>query len=276
MADAYSRAVITGAGSGLGRALALRFARAKWKIAVADINLAGAEETLAQVIAAGGSGFAQRCDVRSESDFTLLAERLKSEWGGVDVVVNNAGVAAAGGVAETSLADWAWMLDINLMGVVRGCHAFVPMLKAQNRGHVVNVAAFAAFASMPGMASYNVAKAGVLSLSETLRGELHGHGVGVTVACPAFFKTNLLDSFRSPDPAQKKLPALMMKASRVTADEVADAIYRAVRDNTFLVLSDTPSRNLYRAKRLSPELAFRWMMRVKAFAERKAGARMAS
>ena len=275
MAQAYSRAVITGAGSGLGRALALRFAREHWKVAVADINPDSAAETLALVKAAGGDGFAQRCDVRQEADFTALAERVRREWGGLDVLVNNAGVAASGSVTETSLADWAWMLDINLMGVVRGCHAFVPMLKAQGRGHVVNVAAFAAFASMPGVASYNAAKAGVLSLSETLRGELYPHGIGVTAACPAFFKTNLLDSFRAPDPRQKNVPMMMMKASRVTADEVADAIYRAVRKNTFLVLSDAGSRNLYRLKRFSPELAFRSMMKLRAFIERKAGARLA-
>jgi len=275
MAQAYSRVVITGGGSGLGRALALRFARERWRIAVADINAEGAAETLALVQAAGGDGFAQRLDVRREADFAALAARVTREWGSIDVLVNNAGVAASGSVVETSLADWAWMLDINLMGVVRGCQAFVPMLKAQGRGHVVNVAAFAAFASMPGVASYNVAKAGVLSLSETLRGELHPHGIGVTAACPAFFKTNLLDNFRAPDASQKNVPMMMMRASKVTAAEVADAIYRAVRDRTFLVLSDSSSRSFCRLKRLSPELAFRSMMKLKSAVEHKAGARLA-
>ena len=251
------RVVVTGAASGLGRALAVRFAAEKWRVAIADLKVDGADETLEQVRAAGGDGFVQRCDVRADADWEELRARVRSEWRGVDVVINNAGVGAAGSVVETSLADWQWMLDINLLGVVRGCRTFVPMLLEQRSGHVVNVASFAAIASAPGMVAYNVAKAGVFSLSESLRAEVLDEGVDVTVACPSFFQTNLLDSFRSPDPDVKAKVTRLMQRARITADDVARDIYDAVMNRRFLVISHDEARWHYRLKRVTPELFYR-------------------
>ncbi|MGB1580341.1 MAG: SDR family NAD(P)-dependent oxidoreductase, partial [Nevskiales bacterium] len=188
------RIVITGGGSGLGRAIALRFARKAWRIAIADINEEGAEETLRQVERNGGSGFVQKCNVREVADFEALAQRLRKEWNGVDVVVNNAGIASAGSVVESRYSDWDATMDINLMGVVRGCRELVPLLLEQGAGHVVNTASFAAIATPPSMAAYNVSKAAVVALSESLRAEVIDEGVDVSVACPSFFKTNLTDS----------------------------------------------------------------------------------
>ena len=256
------RMVITGGGSGLGRALSLRFARERWKVAVADINVERAEETLTQVRSAGGDGFVQRCDVTLLEDFEALADRVKKEWGGVDVVINNAGIASAGTVQATSLADWEAVININLLGVVRGCRTFVPMLLSQRSGHVVNIASFAAIASAPGMASYNVAKAGVFSLSETLRAEVFDEGVDVTVACPAFFRTNLLESFRGPDPAVKATVARIMDRATVTAEDVANDIYEAAMSGRFLVISHADSRWQYRMKRAAPELFYREVRRM--------------
>jgi NAD(P)-dependent dehydrogenase (short-subunit alcohol dehydrogenase family) len=258
---ADKRVVITGAGSGLGRALSLRFAREKWRVALADINVERADETLKQVKKAGGDGFVQHCDVANITDFEALADQLKKDWGGVDVVINNAGIGAAGAVHTTSLADWEAVININLLGVVRGCHTFVPMLLAQQSGHVVNIASFAALASAPGMASYNVAKAGVFSLSESLRAEVYDEGVDVTVACPAFFRTNLLESFRGPDPAVKATVARIMDRATVTADDVANDIYEAVMNRRFLVISHPDSRWQYRVKRAAPELFYREVRR---------------
>jgi NAD(P)-dependent dehydrogenase (short-subunit alcohol dehydrogenase family) len=259
---ADKRVVITGAGSGLGRALSLRFARERWRVAVADINIARAEETLKQVKSAGGDGFVQHCDVANITDFEALADQVKKDWGGVDVVINNAGIAAAGTVHATALADWEAVININLLGVVRGCHTFVPMLLAQRSGHVVNIASFAALASAPGMASYNVAKAGVFSLSESLRAEVYDEGVDVTVACPAFFRTNLLESFRGPDPAAKATVARIMDRATITADDVANDIYEAVMNRRFLVISHPDSRWQYRVKRAAPELFYRSVRRM--------------
>jgi NAD(P)-dependent dehydrogenase (short-subunit alcohol dehydrogenase family) len=251
------RILITGGGSGLGRALALRFAKNGWNVGIAEINLDGAKETLKQVKAAGGDGFIQACDITTEADFAKLVERVKSEWGGLDVLVNNAGVASAGTVEATALPDWEWMLNINLLGVVRGCRAFLPMLRAQRSGHIVNIASFAAIASAPGMAAYNVAKAGVFSLSESLRAEVFDDGIGVTVACPAFFQTNLLESFRGPEPAAKKIVAAIMSRAKVTADDVAADIQDAVVNDRFLVITHKDSQWQYRIKRAAPEMFYK-------------------
>jgi NAD(P)-dependent dehydrogenase (short-subunit alcohol dehydrogenase family) len=256
------RVVITGGGSGLGRALSLRFARERWRIAIADINVERAEEALALVRSAGGDGFVQRCDVGLDQDFDTLADRVKKEWGGLDVLINNAGIATAGTVVATPPADWEAIININLLGVVRGCRTFVPMLLLQKSGHVVNIASFAAIASAPGMASYNVVKAGVFSLSESLRAEVFDEGVDVTVACPAFFRTNLLESFRGPDPSVKNIVGRLMDRAGVTAEDVANDIYEATMKGCFLCISHPDARWQYRMKRAAPELFYREVRRM--------------
>lgn len=253
---AEKRVVITGAGSGLGRALALRFARDGWRIACTDIVEERADETLQLVGAAGGSGFSAQCDTTQMDDLVAVAEKTQSEWGGVDVLINNAGVSSAGTVAETTLDDWDWMMNINLMGVVRGCKVFLPMLQQQEAGHVVNIASFAAIANAPGMASYNVAKSSVLSLSETLRGEVKHENIGVSVVCPAFFKTNLTENFRGPDESVKNTVNRWMEKSGVTADDVANDIFEAIDTNQFLVISHKDALMQYRLKRLAPDFFF--------------------
>jgi len=250
------RVAITGAGSGLGRELALCFARAGWRVAVTDIQSGRARRVAGEVGDAGGEAIAQHLDTRLESDFASLVERLDAEWGGVDVFINNAGVASAGTVVDTPPEDWSWMLDINLMGVVRGSRAVLPRLR-QSRGQLVNIASFAAIANAPGMAAYNVAKAGVLSLSESIRGEEYDQGVGLTVACPAFFATNLMESFRSTDPRQRDTVDKLMKRAEVSAADVAADIFDAAVANRFLVISHRTSRWQYRMKRLAPDRFFR-------------------
>ena len=251
------RIVITGGGSGLGRAIALRFAREGWRVAIADINEEGAAETLRLVEEAGGSGFVQPCNVREVGDFERLAERLRSEWSGVDVVVNNAGIASAGSVVESRYSDWDTTLDINLMGVVRGCRELVPLLLEQGAGHVVNTASFAAIATPPSMAAYNVSKAAVVALSESLRAETIDQGVDVSVACPSFFKTNLADSMISPDPAMKRVTEIIMDAQPVTAQDVADDIYDAVAKRRFMVITHKDARMQWRMKRMAPEFFYK-------------------
>lgn len=221
-----------------------------------DIETAGAEETLRLVRAAGGEGFTAELNVRNEADFEAMKQRLEAEWNGVDVIINNAGVATGGTVVESPLDDWQWVLDINLLGVVRGCKHLVPLLAENNGGHVVNIASFAAIASAPAMASYNVAKAGVVSLSETLRAEVYDDNIRVTVACPEFFKTNLMETFRSPDEKQAAMVSRIIERAPVTAEDVAEQIYAAVMENRFLVITHQRSRMQWRMKRLSPEFFF--------------------
>jgi NAD(P)-dependent dehydrogenase (short-subunit alcohol dehydrogenase family) len=270
--QARKRIFITGAGSGLGKAVALRFAREGWQVAATDVDLAAATQTLAEVVAAGGSGFADVCNVTSEESFAAIAMRLKREWNGVDVLVNNAGVATKGTVVESSIEQWQWVLNINLLGCVRGARAIVPLLTEQGSGHVVNIASFAGIANPPAMASYNATKAAVISLSESLRHEVEPHGVGVSAVCPSFFKTNLIATSRQASPEQGDEPApqmdrivqRLMDKSAVTADSVAGDIFDAVRDKRFLVLVNADDKRQVLLKRASPEFYFRMVQKATA------------
>ena len=270
--QARKRVFITGAGSGLGKALALRFAADGWRVAVTDVDLAAASQTLSEVLSTGGSGFADVCNVTSEESFAAIAARLQREWNGVDVLVNNAGVATKGTVAESSLEQWQWVLNINLLGCVRGARAIIPLLTAQGSGHIVNIASFAGIANPPAMASYNAAKAAVISLSETLRHELEAQGVSVSVVCPSFFKTNLIATSRQaspeqgdePSPQMDRIVQRLMEKSSITADSVATDIFDAVRNKRFLVLVNADDKRQVLLKRLSPEFYYRMVQRATA------------
>lgn len=254
------RAVVTGGGSGLGRALCLEFARRGAAVAVADIQPERARETLELVLDApqadASRSFTVTCDVGKEEGFLELAELVAERWSGLDILVNNAGIAAVGTVDETSETDWNHMLNINLMGVVRGCRTFVPMLKAQQSGHIANVASFAGLACGPGMASYNVAKAGVIALSETLRGELASSGITVSVACPSFFVSNLLELSDAP-PQVKDRVEHVMRSSPVQAQHVAEDMIDAIVKGRFMVITHRKARRAHLLKRLMPERFFR-------------------
>lgn len=189
-----ARAVVTGAGSGIGRAFAVELARRGGRVVCADVDPGTAKETVVAIESGGGEAIAVRCDVAVEDDVHELASAA-AEWFGrtPSLVVNNAGIGAGGRpVGEAPLADWRRTLDVNLWGVIHGCHVFTPALR-ETGGGIINVASAAGFAAAPRMAAYNVSKAGVVSLSETLAAELSGTGVGVTVLCPTFVRTNIFD-----------------------------------------------------------------------------------
>ena len=169
------------------------------------------------------------------------------------MLVNNAGVAAAGNVEDTSMEDWAWVLDIDLMGVVRGCHQFAAIMKTQKAGHIVNISSFAGLAGLPFISAYGVAKAGVVALSEALRAEMHPYSVGVTVACPSFVKTGLLDTFRSTQSDSKSKVTRWMETSGISAEDIAEEIAEAVKRNKFLLLTHDKTRSAWRLKRWFPE-----------------------
>ncbi|MEC4561728.1 Short-chain dehydrogenase [Pseudomonas sp. JV551A1] len=247
-----NRIMITGAGSGLGREIALRWAREGWRLALADVNEAGLRETLELARAAGGEGFVQRCDVRDYSQLTALAQACTEQFGGIDVIVNNAGVASGGFFAELSLEDWDWQIAVNLMGVVKGCKAFLPLLE-RSKGRIINIASMAALMQGPGMSNYNVAKAGVLALSESLLVELRQLEVAVHVVCPSFFQTNLLDSFRGPNPAMKAQVGKLLEGSPINAADIAEYIHHQVAAGEFLILPHEAGRQAWQLKRQAPE-----------------------
>ncbi|MBN8481399.1 MAG: SDR family oxidoreductase [Xanthomonadales bacterium] len=256
------RVLITGAGSGLGRALAFRYAEAGWRVACADIHIERARETVGLITGFGIGAMAMHVDIASDASFERLRDEVLAAWDGVDLVVNNAGVSGGGSLLTTSMDDWRWMLEINLLGVVRGCRLFGPVLTEQSAGHILNIASFAALAGAPGMAAYATAKAGVVALSEGLRADLEGSGVGVSVACPSFFQTNLLDGFRSADPTSLQIATRLMRSAKESAADIAEAIYQGVERRDFLILPTAEVRTRWRLKRWFPELYFRKLMQL--------------
>ena len=254
------RIFITGGASGLGRSIAERFARAGWRVCIADLNDARGAEALKSFTGAAATEYLH-CDVTREEDLVAAAKRLEELWGGVDVVVNNAGVAQMGAIDAVSIDDWRWIIDINLLGVVRGCRVFTPLFKRQGRGYFVNVASMAGLLDAPMMSSYNATKAAVVSLSETMQNELMDHHIGVSVVCPAFFKTNLGESMRSPDPAARVLLDKLFARATVTAEQVADHTFRAVETHQFYVLPHLDGFVAWMIKRLAPRGLYSAMIR---------------
>jgi short-subunit dehydrogenase len=167
--------------------------------------------------------------------------------------VNNAGVAVGGMVGEISMEDWQWIMGINLWGVIYGCHVFVPRMKAAGRGHVLNVASAAGLIAPGGMAPYNVTKAGVVALSETLAGELGGSGVGVSVLCPTFFQTNIAEAGRGSDERMKKIARKLMAQSKLQAADVARMALDAADRGDLYVLPMSDGRWMWRIKRANPQ-----------------------
>jgi short-subunit dehydrogenase len=246
--------VITGASSGLGRALALVLASRGSRLLLADIDTDGAGRTAADALARGArEATVRHTDVGKLEDVERLAVDAYRGWDAVDLVVNNAGVAASGAVGELPFLDWQWVLQVNLWGVIHGCHVFVPRLRAQKRGHVLNVASAAGLVSLPKLAAYNVSKAGVVALSETLRAELGGTGVGVTVLCPTFFPTNIGAAGRYVDPADRAMVDKVFARSRWSAERVASAALVAVERNALYAVPMADGRAFWRMKRADPE-----------------------
>jgi len=247
-----SNAVITGAGSGFGRALAMVLARKGWKILIADINHKSMEETLAMVRQAGGDGEVFECDVSKPENVRAMADYSFSKWGEIDLLINNAGVVSCGIVDGIPLEDWHWCVDINFWGMLYGCHSFIPHMKIQGGGHIINVASSAGLFCLMEMGPYNVTKAAVISLSETLRQELVPYKIGVTVACPMFFNTHLLDNMHYQNQFQTEFAHSAFEHGCLSADEVAERTIKAFEKNKLYVIPQFSGKYYWILKRLSP------------------------
>lgn len=246
-------AVVTGAGSGIGRAFALEIARRGGAVLCSDINLDSARETVALIEQAGGQAWAFKCDVSKLPQMeALAAEAERVLPGPVSLVINNAGVGVGGlPVGETPMADWKWTLGINLWGVIHGCHVFVPKLRAQGKGGIINVASTASFSAAPLMGPYNVTKAGALALTETLAAELAGSGVAVTALCPTLVKTNINANGRIVGESSKLFDRLMDRFGMSPERVVNDALNALDRGDLY-VMPQFDARLIWRAKRLIP------------------------
>jgi NAD(P)-dependent dehydrogenase (short-subunit alcohol dehydrogenase family) len=246
-------AVITGAGNGIGAAFATELARRGGRVVCSDIDETAARATADAIVEGGGSALAVRCDVSRIDDVRALAADARSWFDGPPtLMINNAGVGAGGRpVSEISLEDWTWVLGINLWGPIHGCHVFTPILREAGYGGIINVASAAAFGAAPGMAAYNVSKAGVLSLSETLAAELSGTGIGVTVLCPTFVKTNIVESGRI-TAESTQLADRLMRWTGLPADRVARMCLDTHDRGSLYCMPQLDARIGWHVKRFAP------------------------
>ena len=246
------RIFITGGASGLGFALAQICAKGGWQVCIGDRDIERGEAVIGSLQKWQPKAMFLPCDVTRMSDLVQVAKTLTEKWGGVDVVVNNAGVAQVGKISDTTLTDWQWIIDINLLGVVRGCKVFTPLFKQQGSGHFVNIASMAGLLDVPNMSAYNATKAAVVSLSETLQNELVKDNIHVTVVCPSFFKTNLNQGMRSTiDGIEQKVDKLM-SSSKLNAVDIARLIMKAVNKKKSHVLPHRQGRLAWYMKRWLP------------------------
>jgi NAD(P)-dependent dehydrogenase (short-subunit alcohol dehydrogenase family) len=254
-------AVITGAASGIGRAVATRTAAEGMKVVLADIEKVALEEAALELSAGGADVLAVTTDVADAASVHELRDRALEHYGAVHLVHNNAGVGVSSPIWEVSEEDWRWILGVNLWGVVHGIAAFVPLLVAQEEGHVVNTASIAGVTTAPFLGPYNATKQAVVAMSETLFKDLQAagaHGVGVSVLCPGFVQTRIAESNRNrpawaPDrevqgAAERRGVVQAMVDGGLPPNSVADRVIDAVRTNTFYVLTHPELRAAIRTR----------------------------
>jgi NAD(P)-dependent dehydrogenase (short-subunit alcohol dehydrogenase family) len=240
------RVLVTGAASGLGAALS-------------DAFEARGDEVL-RTDRVGGD---LRLDVTSDEDWAAALAHVEETWGGLDVLVNNAGVAGGGRLDVAGLDEWEWITRINLFGVVRGTRTFVPLLKRQRSGAIVNVASLAGLVHPAGMASYNAVKAAVVALTETTGHELAAYGVTAHVVCPSYFRTNLMASMQGADEAVGAVVSRLVETSTVTAADIAREVLAGLDRGDELIVPDPAARQAWDLKR-ADRPTYDAMMRAQA------------
>lgn len=249
-------AVVTGAGSGIGRSFAIELAKRGGDVICADIDLAAAEQTV-QLIQSktDQKAFAVQCDVGVKEDVQALSEQAEILLQHpVSLLINNAGVGLGGRFDEVSLEDWRWCMHVNLWGVIHGCHYFVPQFKKQGFGAIVNVASAAGYTAAPEMTAYNVTKSSVLALSETLSAELYPDHIRVNVLCPTLVPTNIMKNGRLPSKYSGLADHLLQNHAFVTSDQVAQKTLNNLDAGKLYTIPQPDARLFWVMKRASPTL----------------------
>ncbi|MCV7254848.1 MULTISPECIES: SDR family NAD(P)-dependent oxidoreductase [Mycobacteriaceae] len=252
--------VVTGAGSGIGRELAVHAARRGATLSLCDRDEAGLEQTLDLVRSSGANAEGQVVDVSDAEQMAVFGKTTIEQFGAPDLLINNAGIAVIGGILDTTLADWGRLLGVNVMGVVHGINAFVPAMAERGGGHVVNVASAAGLLANPQLGGYSATKHAVVGLSEALRIELAPHGVGVTAVCPGIIDTAITrnSAYRGGDAAARKAKTAKTYARRgYTPARAAANILKAVDRNRAVAPIAPEAHVMYVLSRIAPPLARR-------------------
>ena len=271
---------VTGAGSGIGRALAILAVKKGASVALSDWNLAGAEETAKLTGASPGRVLVRKVDVRSDDETSAFADAVKTEMGGAHVIVNNAGVSLSDSVGKMKREDFAWLMDINFWGVVRGTEAFLPQLQKRDEGHVVNVSSVFGLIGAPRQSAYNASKFAVRGFTESLAQELHGSRVHVSVVCPGGIKTNIVTNGRHYQNSYgeatdtEQVAKSFERYAGTTAEKAADIIWRGVLKNDPRILVGPDAVLIQGLLRVFPETYPRLLAKGRELAERFGGSRM--
>ena len=260
--------VVTGAASGIGRALAFELAAGGAKLALADVDAPRLDEVATALRARGAECIARIVDVASETDIVALAGDVKEAYGGADVVINNAGVSLVAPVASLELRDAHWLMGVNFWGVVHGCRTFLPQLRAKPEAAIVNVSSIFAMVSVPTQSMYNAAKAAVRGFSDALREELRGTGVTVLCVHPGGIRTRIVEQARVVDLAglaasHEALSQSFAADARTSAEDAAKAIVGAIQDGRERVLIGPDARVLDWLWRMFPGRTPRWLVSLR-------------
>jgi len=246
------KALVTGAASGIGRAIALELARHDTHLFLIDVDAAKLAGVAYQARMAGVEVIERRCDVSQPSEVSATVAAMLCQWGGVDVLVNNAGITYYGRTEEMSSEHWDRLMRINLDSHVQFTRELLPSLMARREAHVLNVCSVFGLVAMPKLAAYSTSKYAMVGFSEALRAEFGREGLGVTALCPGFVSTNLFAS--APQPEKSRGPKIPPRLFCTTPEKVARAAVQAIRRDRRLVVVEPFAKLLTTVKRFAPGL----------------------
>jgi len=247
------RAFITGGGGGLGRALSLKLAADGWIVGISDIKAEGLTESAQLIEKAGGRALTYQFDVSKKDEFKKAFDDYISKTKGIDLLINNAGVGDGGLIGEYGLDNWEWITGINQMAAIYGSHFAIPVMKQQKSGYIISIASAAGLANMPNMGMYNVTKAAVISLMETIYAEVKAFNIGASVVCPTFFRSNIMQYNRG-DKNAAAMGQTIINRAKYSPDDIADYILTKAGNGRFYILHPWQAKMVFHVKRFFPML----------------------
>lgn len=247
--------LITGAASGIGRELALAIARERAILLLADIDKRGLIDLAGVLDGMGAENVSYAVDISDREQVAAMAETVREEFGGLDVLVNNAGVFVWADFADTTLEDWKWLMGVNLWGPILAIKAFLPGMIERKRGQIVNIASSGGLVTMPTLSGYSTTKFGLVGLTETLQHELQPYGIEVTLVCPGNIRTPIVDNMQVRGYDRDKLTKMSYGLMpRMAPEKAAAIILRGLKKGRAMIILTPLARLMYLIKRLSPNL----------------------